>query len=165
MAMYILYGLVCLALGGLMLVSVLDQLFFHHGAGGDAHPDVLACGRDVTKLLDDLDDGAVKLQKDALHTPAAEVDTAWQAFERDWHLRWEAVGQKCRFSALSGTGLGAAYDRIAEAHAGLGRISVIYEDFMARFSRELAEELVTTRRALDRAVAEATSGPTTGQKP
>ncbi len=155
MAIFILYGVISGLLGGLLLVSVLTELFSSNAVAGNQPPDVAGCARDVGTLLDDLDHTAASLQQDAIHVPAGDLATRWDTFSRDWQTRWLAVGARCRFQSLAGSGLGTAYDRVAEVHHQLGTTRLKYRDLMARFSRDLADELGEMRRALDRSLADA----------
>lgn len=116
---------------------------------------LLRCHREVSALLDQLNAQAstrLRAPIGPLTGPDDEraLPADWQPFAASWRQRWSAVNAWCRFSELSHTHMGEAYDRMAEVHATLSVIELKYQSLLARFERELAADLVDLQRSLGR---------------
>lgn len=152
----------------LLTASVVRELLFRrpvvelpHAAFTDEDPnpeDLLACNDMVRELLVDLSARSC----DLLAAPTRDLPTTgdrgaisseWSDFSRNWRDRWDVINARCRFSDLSDSTLGVAYDRMAQVHGDLPTMRLKYQSLIVRFDEEQAAELAEMRRALDQSRA------------
>lgn len=140
--------------------------------------DLMRCHQDVQTLYRDLDRVALKLLalpvrkqenairsiaddplpkafRDAVGTylnanTAVDITDVWEKFSQDWSARWDVVNAFCRFSELEETGMGQAYDSMADVHGTLPTMRLKYQNLLVRFDDEQAAELSLMKRELQR---------------
>ena len=136
----------------LVLSSVIVELFFRRSerTAAPTPADLLACNRDVERLLGSLGESAGRLHGEALSGDDAVLRSRWHEFDRAWQRDWQQVNERCGFDELADTGLGTAYDRMAQVHRALPRMKLKVRELIERFDAELAEDVTEMRRALDR---------------
>jgi hypothetical protein len=125
---------------------------------------LLECNDLVSKQLTSLSTTTSRLFAQPFVDPEANVDALWSEFSRKWRDDWDVTNAQCRFSDLSGTRMGDAYDRMAQVHLALPEMRLKYQELLVRFDEEQAAELAEMRRALDRsrdALLEQTAPPQT----
>lgn len=136
----------------LLIASVVHALFLQEPVvqlKGDVlsaeNPDpasLLRCNEDVAAQLDDLvaeASGVVRGERTLAH---------WEQFSRRWLTDWNELNARCRFSELSDSALGLAYDRMASVHKELPALRLKYQSLLVRFDEEQSEELAAMRNAL-----------------
>jgi len=142
------------AIGTLLLVgSVVVELFDPLGdkpAEKNPSPtDLLQCNADVLHLLQDLAVTPAEIQREAADgTPPGELGEKWDEFSRTWDRRWNVVNVQCQFDELAETGLGPAFDRMAEVHRSLPGLKLAYREMMKAWNDKQAGRLADMRDAL-----------------
>ncbi|RMH42931.1 MAG: hypothetical protein D6689_06715 [Deltaproteobacteria bacterium] len=165
------YAVVAAAGGALLAASVIYGLFFERteprltgprlSADNPNPEELIACNRDVARLLDDLGRHTATLMATAGasgdpggSSPSTEsIDRRWETLSRRWRMDYDEVGARCRFSELANQDLGTAYDRMASVYAELPAVRLKYQSLLVRFEDDLAGQLRRMRRALDRSLA------------
>ena len=77
----------------------------------------------------------------------------WHAFSQDWHMRWERVDGRCRFTELAGSDnfhAGEGFKRTAQVFGELPTLRLKYQSLLARFDSAQAADLDRIERELDR---------------
>jgi hypothetical protein len=131
----------------LVCISIVSELFFTHSPRTRPERlDLIACNRDVRKLVTNLKSETSGL----LLASTPDRETRWDQFADEWQREWVSVNERCGFDDLADTGLGAAYDRMAWVHRNLATAKLKYRELVAHFSRNLAEDVAEMERALDK---------------
>jgi hypothetical protein len=151
-------ALLAIAGAGLVVLvsaSIVNELLGnrpHRGATPVLTPaEIASCRRDVATLLERLVREAARVQEAPLEGrgDGAELGRRWDAFGSAWDESWREVDARCRFGELAETGLGRGYDRAAWVHRSLPRTRLKVGHQLARFARDLADEVAGMRRALE----------------
>lgn len=140
----------------LISASIVLDLFAHRPlipARSLGPDEILACNRAVRALLDRLVDETAGLERSTLTGEARDLGAEWDAFAVKWQTDWEDTGARCGFGELEGTGLGAAYDRMAWVHRNLPTARLKFRELVAHFSRDVGVDVREMRDALDKSRA------------
>lgn len=145
-----------------LLASIAVSVFSNRTVrlrGNPIHADnvdeIIQCQEGVERLFQELNDRTFRLY--AL-VGRQEVDLAqkWQSFSRAWHNEWLELGQRCRFVELRDRGDGAAFDRLAYAHAALEEIELKFAALLRNYIEqqlprldEIRHDLEASRRGLE----------------
>ena len=154
----------------LLVASVLRQLVFGSPdmrTGGprisahDPNPTaLLQCNVDVGQLQEDLGRVAASLVRPPAPGEKWKTGAQWENFSRQWLSRWDEVNRRCRFSELSSSDIGLAYERTAEVHKSLPTMRLQYQNLVKKFEQP-AHKLAQMREALEEARREFEAGITT----
>jgi hypothetical protein len=140
-----------LSLGSLLVVaSIVAELFFQRSeAAPEPTPaDLVSCNDDVRGLLESLTRTAGELHMLAL--TEAHLGERWEGFASRWRREWAAVNESCQFDTLAETGLGAAFDWMANVHRELPVLQLEYREMMQRWSDTQVPRIREMRRTLER---------------
>ncbi|MFH0902969.1 MAG: hypothetical protein V2A73_20260 [Pseudomonadota bacterium] len=148
----VLYAVVMACSCGLIVASILHELFFRRV---DSLPeptttDLAGCSSSVRSLLEDLGKTVAWLQQEAVTGNPENIAARWESFSGNWQERWNSVNRQCRFEKLANTGLGQTFDRMAWVHQQLPIVKLKYREMMKRYTEEQVAELTAIRRVLDR---------------
>lgn len=132
----------------LILASIVSELFFHRQVTAPPAPDLVACNRDVRRLLDELIEAASLPVAKAPGT-GDEPSERWNRFSDRWQTEWTAADRQCGFSADNDQRRGTAYERMARVHHQLATTKLKVQALYERYSDDLAEDVREMRRALD----------------
>lgn len=149
-ALVILYVGVLSAGSLLAIASIIVELFFqrHELAPEPTAADLLSCNRDVERLLDGLSREAGELHQQALSD--ANLGERWEEFASRWRREWATVNESCQFDILAETGLGSAYDWMANVHRDLPVLQLEYREMMRRWTDNQVPRMREMRRTLER---------------
>jgi hypothetical protein len=149
-ALFILYAGV-LSLGSLLgITSIVVELFFKRSepAPEPTPADLVSCNDDVRALLDGLAHTAGEVHELALGD--VNLGARWEDFASGWRREWIAVKEACQFDTLAETGLGSAYDAMADVHAKLPVLQLEYREMIRRFTDTQVPKMREMRRSLER---------------
>jgi len=141
-ALYCLYGAVCLVLFALILRSVVGDLYGRR-APDPARQAPTACLEDVERLYGQISARAVQPAPGGLEGGA--LTREWDAWSRGWEDELDRVSQRCRLDGEPGSrALGDALDGIEEIRRRLSRSGAD----AAEEARRVKDALVQARREL-----------------
>src|SRR5262245_23456460 len=153
MALLVLVGAPVGLLAALIATSIVIDLFAHEAPASSralGPTELLGCNGAVRELLDGLVGETARIQAAPKTTDERNLGAEWDAFAGRWQASWEAAGARCGFGDLEGTGLGAAYDRMAWVHRNLPTAKLKLRELVAHFAGGVGLDLAEMRTALDK---------------
>jgi hypothetical protein len=110
------------------------------GVHKDNSEELLACHRDLMRLLTDLHKEAFSLQARSLRLsmdPTAE----WENWSSDWKLRWENIGWRCRLSDGESQKNNVIIEQMATIHGELENLQLSYSGLVHNFTEKYLARL------------------------
>jgi hypothetical protein len=146
LAVFVPTAALALLIAASIVIELLDRPLPRAHAPALTPAEITTCRRDVAALLDALVREGAREQE----APRGEaLGETWDAFGKAWDAEHRAVSARCRFDELAESGLGREYDRAAWVHQSLPRTRLKIGHQLARFARDLADEIAGMRRALE----------------
>src|SRR5262249_35481016 len=110
--------------------------------------EIMQCQEGVERLFHDMNERTFGLYASV---GRQEVDLAqnWRAFSEAWHNEWLELGERCRFVELRDRGYGAAFDRLAYAHAALAEIELKFAARLRDYIDQQVPKLDEVRHDLE----------------
>lgn len=146
LAVFVPTAALALLIAASVVIAIVDSPASRSHAPALSPDEITRCRRDVAALLEALVREGAR-QQEARRGEA--VGATWDAFSRRWDAEHRAVEERCRFEERAESGLGRDYDRAAWAHRSLPRTKLKIEHQLARFARDLSDEIAEMRRALE----------------